>query len=80
MDDAPSRPNGGLIASAILVVLLAAYLIAYFALRLDGISSIGPRPIRLHVYQHKWQADLFRPAARVEALFVGHDVETGHRN
>jgi len=80
MNDAPSRPNVGLIAAAILIALLAAYLIGYFAAGRNGVATIGPRSVRLHIYQHRWQADLFRPLARVESVLVGQEVDTAFRN
>ena len=80
MEDTPNRPNGGLIAGAIVFAFLGAYLLGYFAFGTNGIATIGPRTVRVHIYRHKWQADIFRPVARVEAVFIGQDVDTAYRN
>ena len=80
MDDTRSRPNVGLIASAIVVGLLALYVIGYFALGTAGSATIGPRVIRYRIYQYKWQAELYWPLTRVESAIVGQKIETAFRN
>ena len=76
MEDSRRSASIGLIVGAILLCLLAAYVIGYFALGESG-YFVGTRPARARIYSYEWQADLFRPAARVETLLVGQAVETG---
>ena len=80
MDERSNRPNVGLLAAAIFIAVLAAYLIGFYACGRNAIATIGPRSIRVHVYPYKWQADLFRPLARAESLLVGQEVDTAYRN
>ena len=74
----------------LLVVALGAYSGGYFALGCKILHPIitasGPLPdqpreggkvpyIILRVYRHQWQADLFRPGAKVESWLRGRAVE-----
>jgi len=80
MNDASSRPNVGLIAAAILIALLLSYPVGYYGAGRNGIASFGPRTMRVHVYPHKWQADIFRRLSRVESILVGEEVDTTYGN
>ena len=80
MSEIRSRANVGLIATAIVVGLLAIYGIGFFTLGTVGSTMIGPRALRLRIYDYRWQAELFRPLTRVESAIVGQETETASRN
>jgi hypothetical protein len=74
MDDARTRINAPAVALAILAGLLAVYVMSYYLLGKSGLMG----GLQVRVYQSKWQADLYIPAAKVESLLVGHEVGTAH--
>jgi hypothetical protein len=74
--------EGGIVKSlspfvgiAVMLLVVASYVWAYLAL---GWVSTAPTPNGPTVvernYRHRWQMWLFRPAAKVEGLFLGHNV------
>jgi hypothetical protein len=70
-----------LIAALLLAVLLlpaAAYFGGYFALGGIGTLSTGSATYMCRVYPAQWQADIFRPAAKVESFFTGQEVKTAY--
>jgi hypothetical protein len=79
MSDNRYRPFAGLIACAVIVVLLALYVIGFFALGEDATAFIGARQFRVRVYPYQWQATIFRPLASLESIFAGEEIDTAHR-
>jgi hypothetical protein len=80
MQDARSHLLGGLIAGAIIIVLLAAYVVGFFTMSRVGTATNGAHTVRFHIFQSKWQAELFRPAAKVESLLDGRDFDTAYKS
>jgi biotin transporter BioY len=80
MDESRSKSLAALLACAIIVGLLAVYVIGFFALSTVGIANLGPRRLRLRVYSHAWAAAAFRPLARVEGMLIGQETESAYRN
>lgn len=80
MSGTRSQPNAGLIASAIVFGLVVIYVIGFFTLGTVGSTIIGPRVLRLRIYQYRWQAELFRPLTLVESALVGQETEAASRN
>lgn len=79
MDDERKKSNWPLIAALMLAVLLlpaAAYFGGYFALGGIGTLSTGSATYMCRVFPAQWQADVFRPAAKVESFFTGQEVKT----
>jgi hypothetical protein len=62
------------IAVLLLVISTTSYVVGYFAL------CDAPRngPVLYRTYQKQWQATLFGPAAYVESLSTGSEVETAY--
>ena len=66
----------------VLAPLMAAYVGGYFWLgkstdwRPHEIGNDGT--LRLRHYRSVWVADIFRPAAKLEALMTGIDVDVHH--
>jgi hypothetical protein len=79
-DDTRSRLSVGWTAGAIVVCLLALYVLGFFVLGTVGSTMIGPRSLRLRIYHYRWQAVLFRPLTRLESALTGQEVETASRN
>lgn len=81
MHDERKKSNWPLIAALLLAVALlpaAAYFGGYFTLGGIGTLSTGSATYMCRVYSAQWQADIFRPAARVESFFTGQEVKTAH--
>jgi hypothetical protein len=79
MDD--SRRHGLHAIAVIVVALLAAtlYGVAYIAIGTAATATIGPQRLNVRVYSYEWQECLFRPAAKVESVLSGQEMETAHR-
>jgi hypothetical protein len=57
---------------------LAFFVLLYFAAYLAlGTRSSGV-PMDYQVYQHQWQASLFRPASQAESFIRQKDVDTAY--
>ena len=80
MKDSRSQPIVGFIAGAVVVGLLALYVIGFFALGDDATAAIGASTLRVRVYPDEWQATFFRPMAKVQSVFVGQEIDTAFRD
>jgi hypothetical protein len=81
MDDERKKSNWPMIAALLLAVLLlpvAAYFGGYFALGGIGTLTTGHATCMCRAYPAQWQADIFRPAAKVESFFTGQEVKTAY--
>src|SRR5688572_5117654 len=79
LNERRSPATVALVALAFVAILLAVVALAYFKLSDVGHANLGTRVINVRVYNHKWQADLFRPLARIESMFVGREIETASK-
>jgi hypothetical protein len=61
-----------------LAVLTASYIVGYFALCDAPRKEDARYPVQYRTYQAQWLATLYRPAAYVESLATGRDVETAY--
>jgi hypothetical protein len=69
----PRQPgNAPLMALVMCLALLASYLAGYFLL--EKIGTAGPTVLR--VFRTSGEHWLFMPAAKVESLLTGRDVQT----
>ena len=76
MDDSRSSVPAPLVAAVAALVLLAAYGAAYVLL--GSVGTAGPTMLR--VYNTSAEHWLFLPAARVESLIRGRDVQTAYKS
>lgn len=60
-------------AAIMLAVCLTAYIAGYFAAT-DGVGTLPPTGEQVRVFNYEWQAQLFAPAAKVESVFAGREV------
>jgi hypothetical protein len=72
MNRASSLTNILIIAAVILAAALGGYIGGYY-LMADR-ASLGD--VTLHIYEGQWQADCFKPAAKIESLLTGREVTT----
>jgi hypothetical protein len=74
----PQRRKNWLSIAVTIAATLAFFVLLYFAAYL----ALGTRsfsvPMDYQVYQHEWQANLFRPAAQAEAFLRQKDVDTAY--
>jgi hypothetical protein len=64
-----------MIVFALVVVPLVAYVGGYYWLPTQ--TDFGPpdcEPVVMRFYWHRWQADVFQPAAKVEGWLTGGDA------
>jgi len=54
--------------------VLSSYVWAYHSFRRITVGNLG---MENHIYGSHFEAAIFRPAAKVEQLWVGHPVGTG---
>jgi hypothetical protein len=66
---------------ALVVVPMAAYVGGYYGLQCatHEVGGLGRGRMLARVYEHRWQADAFKPAARVESWVTGSDVTVSTR-
>jgi len=64
-----------LIVVALSVVALAAYCAGYFLLDETGSRVLPANTNRVRVYQSEWMVWTFTPAAKIESLLTGNDVD-----
>ena len=76
MDDSRTSIPGPLAAVAAFLVLLVIYSAAYVLLSSVGMAG----PTMLRVYNTSAEHWLFMPAARVESLLRGRDVQTAYKS
>jgi len=62
-----------LVVAAIILAFVLAYVAAYFSTGQAVYSSPGG-PVAFRVFQSKWLATLFTPAAKVESGISGNQV------
>ena len=62
----------------VVVVPLGAYVGGYFAMGGVGTVSTQYESKMCRFYPTQWQAEAFKPAARVESFLAGHEIKTGH--
>jgi hypothetical protein len=74
MTSRPSTAAPILAVLAILAIASGLYVWGYFSLGRITQDNLGDR---VRVYDYGWQVTLFRPAAQVEAWFIGDDVWLG---
>lgn len=64
----------GVAVMLLLVAALGLYVVGYFA---TSTSHSGPIPdSRCRIFRLKWQADIYKPAAKVESVVTGDHVST----
>lgn len=72
-----------LLAIGVAVVAVAAYFAAYALLATRAVPGGGAPGLvatqRLRIFNHKWQAAVFGPAVRVEAMLSSTDLVIGIR-
>jgi hypothetical protein len=74
--------TAAMVVFALIVVPMAAYVGGYYGLQVDTLTSPGTVMHQMNdtrviqrFYRHRWQADAFTPAGRVESWLTGNDVE-----
>jgi hypothetical protein len=77
MSESRRKPDLSIIAGVLLAVLgvgLAIYVGGYFALSVRHPGPVAESWCR--IYQRKWQAEIYKPAAKVESVLTGDAVIT----
>ena len=73
----PKRKSGAILgAMAMLpVIILVGYVIGYFGLS-DRMAVLRFKDTWIRrSFSHRWQAQLYRPAAKLESWLTGYDVQ-----
>jgi hypothetical protein len=76
MNESRQTGNAPLMAVVVCLALLGPYLAGYFLL--GKIGTAGPTVLR--VYRTSGEHWLFMPAAKVESLLTGRDVQTAYES
>jgi len=76
MEDSRSSVSGPLVAVVAFLFLLSIYSAAYVLC--GSVGTMGPAGPTLRVYSTRVEQWLFTPAARVESLVRGRDVQTAY--